>query len=560
MASKIVTLHNDDKTENLLPRTRLKALCDDAGNYVSGDLTAAELNQLHGKTLVTANQQTLTDAEKAQARQNINAAAPDGYYGDSGGVYQYSTNFLGKNALTAVKDLVYRPTASVMSGTAWSADSIGGNTAAIEKIKGKTLTFNQILQNGNFTSYSGWTLNNGGAGGSSFTIENGILTISFRPEVCDCRHYLAYTEIGEKCLFIADLKLSDANANISLWDNNRSKGTMAQHTTEWQTVFHFTTRATIGGTTAFCIRNSGGTECTVQAKNCMAFSLTKMFGAGNEPVTAEEFRAMFPQDYYAYNERELLNFNGTGLQTVGFNQLAPDGTINVIGGMTYRIEGAYTSLVDSEGNAVTVTDNEFTPERNDTYTMVGGSCVHLKWSGVRDGDTEDYWQRQLALPIAQYFPDGMKSAGAVYDELTKDKAIQRIGSRDYQEGDEDDATVVTDGTTTLYVLETPVITPVSPELNLTYKVDDFGTEKLLPENTATPVTTPMDADIVYQLDYEANVRNNDRINISKASMDNFIASFNASGLGTITQVWDEQSKQYEYTVTAPQPTEGGETV
>lgn len=55
--------------------------------------------------------------------------------------------------------------------------------------------------------------------------------------------------------------------------------------------------------------------------------------------------------------------------------------------------------------------------------------------------------------------------------------------------------------------------------------------------------------------------NNDQINISKASMDNFIASFNASGLGTITQTYNPNTKQYEYTVRAPQsePTEGGET-
>lgn len=35
------------------------------------------------------------------------------------------------------------------------------------------------------------------------------------------------------------------------------------------------------------------------------FDLTKMFGAGNEPATPEEFRAMFPDDYYPYNAGEL---------------------------------------------------------------------------------------------------------------------------------------------------------------------------------------------------------------------------------------------------------------
>lgn len=37
------------------------------------------------------------------------------------------------------------------------------------------------------------------------------------------------------------------------------------------------------------------------------FDLTQMFGAGNEPSTPEEFEAMFPKDYYPYNEGTLMS-------------------------------------------------------------------------------------------------------------------------------------------------------------------------------------------------------------------------------------------------------------
>lgn len=37
--------------------------------------------------------------------------------------------------------------------------------------------------------------------------------------------------------------------------------------------------------------------------------LTKMFGSGNEPTTPEEFEAMFPNDYYPYNEGELMSMS-----------------------------------------------------------------------------------------------------------------------------------------------------------------------------------------------------------------------------------------------------------
>lgn len=37
------------------------------------------------------------------------------------------------------------------------------------------------------------------------------------------------------------------------------------------------------------------------------FDLTQMFGAGNEPSTPEEFEALFPEDYYPYNEGTLMS-------------------------------------------------------------------------------------------------------------------------------------------------------------------------------------------------------------------------------------------------------------
>lgn len=39
------------------------------------------------------------------------------------------------------------------------------------------------------------------------------------------------------------------------------------------------------------------------------YDLTKMFGSGNEPSTTQEFEAMFPNDYYPYNEGELMSMS-----------------------------------------------------------------------------------------------------------------------------------------------------------------------------------------------------------------------------------------------------------
>jgi len=52
------------------------------------------------------------------------------------------------------------------------------------------------------------------------------------------------------------------------------------------------------------------------------FDLTQMFGAGNEPATVEQFRAMFPEDYYAYNTGTLLSANVTSADSKDSNSVS----------------------------------------------------------------------------------------------------------------------------------------------------------------------------------------------------------------------------------------------
>lgn len=73
-----------------------------------------------------------------------------------------------------------------------------------------------------------------------------------------------------------------------------------------------------GGTTAFCfIAYEPSDNFTVTVDNAMLFDLTAMFGAGNEPSTVEEFRAMFPADYYPYNPGELMSAEVVEVESKG---------------------------------------------------------------------------------------------------------------------------------------------------------------------------------------------------------------------------------------------------
>lgn len=48
MATKVTTLKNAEKTDNLLPRTELNAIFDSDGNYLDSNLKASDLNALKG--------------------------------------------------------------------------------------------------------------------------------------------------------------------------------------------------------------------------------------------------------------------------------------------------------------------------------------------------------------------------------------------------------------------------------------------------------------------------------------------------------------------------------
>lgn len=64
------------------------------------------------------------------------------------------------------------------------------------------------------------------------------------------------------------------------------------------------------------------------------YDLTKMFGAGNEPSTPEKFEALFPEDYYPYNEGNLMSMPVNevvehGKNYFDFSKLVSDG-VNVM--------------------------------------------------------------------------------------------------------------------------------------------------------------------------------------------------------------------------------------
>jgi hypothetical protein len=244
-----------------------------------------------------------------------------------------------------------------------------------------------------------------------------------------------------------------------------------------------------------------------------AFDLTAIFGAGCEPTTYDEFRKYYPDAYYPYCVPEIRAMRATGIETIGFNAFNGE-YAEVIGGQTYYLGDTintahFATEIGGEMTEITISENRlYTPSTNGYIYATGSDiCINLSHSGVRNGEYKPYEKNTLLLPeIAKYFPDGMHRIGDVFDEITIDQAIKRCATRAYIAGDDNDTEVITDKVTTVYKLPIPDVTLIDEPLQLDYKVDDFGIEKMLSDAPSAPFK----ADIVYQFNAEGRIRDNSR--------------------------------------------------
>lgn len=124
-------------------------------------------------------------------------------------------------------------------------------------------------------------------------------------------------------------------------------------------------------------------DCTSTIEDVYIVDLTQMFGSGNEPTTPDDFAKRL--GYSSINDVPYIPYN----------------------------EG---EIVSSFAEGIKTTDTE-------------GKVSERKWSET----------------LKKYFPDGLKSAGSAFDEITPTKAVKRIemlnlGEIDWEQGGSGDKT------------------------------------------------------------------------------------------------------------------------
>lgn len=397
--------------------------------------------------------------------------------------------------------------------------SIKDDNAFIRRVKGNSVVFNQMLKNGNFATTTDWSPYQ--SANVSLNWDNGLTVTSNYAgtggDPISVKQAIAQSFIlGHK--YFVHFEFSTSNTSLTplvecfgALYNNENKLDYVQSGNNYYSINNVkATRTTV------CYLKAMGTKAvgdTWTFKNVMIIDLTAMFGAGNEPTTVDEFRALYPDSYYPYKAGELRNLNCYGIRTIGFNEF--NGTYaRVLPNEAYYLGGEYTSIgfakeLGGATETITIPSNRLYAPTEIGYIYATGTdiCINLHHTGYRDGEYEPYKEVTHALPLSQ-ITNGqpLRKAGSVYDEINETEYIRRVGVRGYATGDKDDATLLTDGTYTNYPLAEPIVTPITTPIDFNYYVEDFGTEEaLLADDSA-----PFSADIVYQFNAVDQVRNNTR--------------------------------------------------
>jgi len=343
-----------------------------------------------------------------------------------------------------------------MYGVVGNGNNITDGVAAIKGIKGNTIVWNQLIKDSNFSKGSRYW-----SGSGNISIADNVLTLEV---TVTSGTYVGIRQsfsgiVGHK--YFIDAKISTSNptgGELYINVNNSSTGIYAHASADEENVFKRVSdisTCTLPGSTVNIGQIEAKQGVTLRIKNPRFIDLTLIYGSGNEPTSVEQFEADYqrwfgkPLGYEPYDAGSLRNVMMSAIKTTGFNQYNPTtGKANVFAGLTYYIGGAYSTLTIN-GEIIAPINRKFTPSVNGEVVVSGGdntTVINVSNDAI-NGQYKPYWNSTKSIPVTQLtgklngqgesitiFPDGMKRAGNIHDEIFVDngvvKAIKRVGAVD----------------------------------------------------------------------------------------------------------------------------------
>ena len=342
-------------------------------------------------------------------------AQPDGYY----------ENMSVGNAEQLIASVMVEDKEPYSIRTSGGSADIGNRV--FEKVIGGTLAWNQLIQNGNFASADGWSGNR-----ADLSVANNKATLTM-PSTTSSASYLQKTGFsdivisGHKYLVSAVLTPSKNTSMRFGLKGNYSPDTIVTRARTFRAAI-LTAGTGSGGLLIYVNRGGDLVEndtCIIENVQC--FDLTQMFGttiadniAALETSNAGDgvnwFKGLFPKEFYAYNAGQLMSVKAAAHKTIGFNLFNKDNedeTVYLIAGNQYQVSPyevvqgvGNIGISTSDGNhRVNIAANgTFTPIFSGIYEVSRGAgvsadeiCIHLTWSGYRNGEYEEYKEHTYPL-------------------------------------------------------------------------------------------------------------------------------------------------------------------
>lgn len=257
--------------------------------------------------------------------------------------------------LETAPETSYAPYSNICPITGWTGANVYDDPAY-----GGTIKWNQLVQNGDFATTDNWSKNNG-----NIEVSNNKLTFTATSKSTYQYVNQSNTAIGNighlhKVLMLATVTLSQAE-KVGFGDGTSIITTFDMQANVKRTIAYINTWG--AGRNAFYIypaRTAGlDVDATMTLENVMLIDLTECFGAGNEPSTVEECKALFYKGYYAtdtsYTETTVSAVNNDSYGHLPITWQSSAGTVyggnfvvNEDGSVTLR---AVNSTVTFDGSS-----------------------------------------------------------------------------------------------------------------------------------------------------------------------------------------------------------------
>ena len=505
------------------------------------------------------------DAKVSDLRQGISGL--DDRKANKDGRYESLTaglanNFDTKQVMADGSAYNFRPTASI-----GSTQLEVGSPCKVKKIVGGSVSFNQLIQNGDFADTGYWSVQN-----ATLSVQDNVGTFTrTSADVGVCYHTINVVDT-HKYILCGEAK-SSVSGSLA-FSNALSYSTELTADT-WKRFCGVLSSSLSYQGIALRIDISGSIGDTLQLKNIQLIDLTQMFGSAIadyiyslEQAEAGSgvawFKRYFPKEYYSYNIGELVSVKMQGKKITHFNQLVTQPTTGsypqtldkskatkVLPNVSYVLNATVTGsgrplivAFDLDGNLITADLFKTTYTGSWHYNQSGywlwgsdsqdyydeltfakecyimlyyvnfTSCekaiLHFHYDGERDGEYEPYESEtypcdDIELRGIPQLDDNNNLAFDGDEYLADGTKNVRYGIRAYQSGDESDSSVLTDMTNTIYALETPT-TDTLTTFTEVQECDNWGTEEWLAPTTDTrPCEVPVGHETDYLPDLKAKL-------------------------------------------------------